>query len=629
MEPPAPEQASKPPPRVTADRNSKLSALLASIDADLDLELTAKAAAPAADDSGVNAFRRAKFFFPKVLEEQRKAKEAREAAAATKQKAKGSETQPPTVRSSSSPDRPRGTDHVPKRRKVSHAGADGKAKAPHDSRSPAGSPLANSPSRHDRRTGARNARSISLSSGSPSPPPPSRLDKGKGRATSHSVNADVVYATNTNTSSPPPTRQQTSTGGADKDASVVLIESTDDSDSDDDVQPYRPPDRMAPVVSRRDRDEGDVVDEVTDPEFREYIERARDKAAKARQDAELDAVFGDELSQGPKAGATFSSNTTASTKATSASQATTASMGPSGSNLSNASLTPSGDTGTAPAIAKTTPPAAQPQTTTVTSSQPASSDQQYRVFITSHLPNEVPPLLATMRMDQEMRYARNAYLHHAAKHNVHLSDEAAQRTLLTWKGSKIYNFTTGASLGVQPDAKGRFRDYDSMAMVAADAGAGKPAAGFQSGGLHLEIWTEDLYAAYLQAEERRRRRNLGELVEGDLSSDGDDDVEDGGRGASRGPGGGPSGAPGQGPESASANSTRIRLVLASRAHEKLKITAHGDTTIETLATAFRLQRGIEPDKTVAIMWDGDELEGSMTVGEAEMEDMDSVEVYIR
>ncbi|KJR86197.1 uncharacterized protein SPSK_02359 [Sporothrix schenckii 1099-18] len=622
MEPPAPEQASKPPPRVAADRNRKLSALLASIDADLDLELTAKAAAPAADDSGVNAFRRAKFFFPKVLEEQRKAKEAREAAAAKKLKAKGSETQPPTVRSSSSPDRPRGTDHVSKRRKVSHETADGKAKALHDSPSPAGSPLANSPSRHDRRTGARHARSVSLSSGSPSPPPPSRLDKGKARATAHSVNADVVYATNTNTSSPPPTRQQTSTGGADKDASVVLIESTDDSDSDDDVQPYRPPDRMAPVVSRRDRDEGDVVDEVTDPEFREYIERARDKAAKARQDAELDAVFGDELSQGPKAGATFSSNTTASTNATSASQATTASMGQ------------SGDTGTAPAMAETTPPPpppqpAQPRTTTIASSQPASSDQQYRVFITSHLPKEVPPLLATMRMDQEMRYARNAYLHHAAKHNVHLSDEAAQRTLLTWKGSKIYNFTTGASLGVQPDAKGRFRDYDSMAMVAADAGAGKPAAGFQSGGLHLEIWTEDRYAAYLQAEERRRRRNLGELVEGDMSSDGDDDVEDGRRGASRGPGGGPSGGPGQGPESASANSTRIRLVLASRAHEKLKITAHGDTTIETLATAFRLQRGIEPDKTVAIMWDGDELEGSMTVGEAEMEDMDSVEVYIR
>lgn len=625
MEPPEPAStaSTKPAPRVAsstsaADRKSKLASLLASIDADLD------AAAPAVeDDPGVNAFRRAKFLFPKFLEEQRKAQEAKEAAAAKKNKGKGREGKEvkPAVRSSSPS---RTADHDTKRAKVSHEShnshnshdddnADIKARltAPREgSRSSTSSPL-NSPSRLNSNRRSRSP----TDSLSPSPTPRSRLDKGKGNATTHSVNAEVVY-TNANANSPPSksTRQQTrSTRSTAKDPSVVVIDSTDDSDSDDDVKPYRPIERRAPPPPRQRQE----VTEAVDPEFAEYIQRAKDKAAKARKEAEIEAVFGEaDVSDAPAGLATFSSNTTTTTNPTTASQATTTSMGRSGSNLGLS------DEQATPTEARSPPRTTTTSTSTSTvipSSQPAPSDQQYRVFITSHLPQECPPLLAFMRMDQEMRHARNAYLSHATKHNVFLSDDEQQSVLLTWKGSKIYNFTTGQSLNVKPDHKGRFCDFGSGSSGEITT---TTTAGFQNGGLHLEIWTQQLYDAYLEDEERRRRRNLGELVE--LSDDDDDNV------AESGAGGGASRGTSQAPEAAAAApSTRIRLVLASREYEKLKITAHSDTTVETLATAFRLQRGIEPDKTVAIMWDGDELEGSMTVGEAEMEDLDSVEVYIR
>ncbi|KAL1894943.1 hypothetical protein Sste5346_005630 [Sporothrix stenoceras] len=610
-----------------ADRNSKLAGLLASIEADLDLELTAKAAAaPSTDDASVNSFRRAKFFFPKVVEEQRKAQEAREAAAARKNKGKAKELKP--ALRSSTPDR--STDHDTKRRKVSHESHQSQHDSDDDenakikarltarggSRSSTSSPL-NSP--------ARQARRSPIDSLSPSPPRP-RLDKGKGKATQHSVSAQVAY---TNASSPPSksTRQQTKSTRSTakgKDASVVVIDSTDDSDSDDDVKPYRPPERRAPPPPRKKKEE---VAEAVDPEFAEYIQRAREKAAKAKKEAEIEAVFGaageTDVSDAPAPLATFSSNTTTTTtNPTTASQTTTASMGRYGSNLAQS--------GSEQATPTAEPTAATPPRTVIPSSQPAPDDQQYRVFITSHLPQECPPLMAFMRMDQEMRHARIAYLSHATKHNVHLTDDETQSVLLTWKGSKIYNFTTGQSLNVKPDHKGRFRDFASM-MSNGDVGGsttsnGPSTAGFQNGGLHLEIWTQQLYDAYLEEEDRRHRRNLGELVE---LSDDDDGVAEGGGGGGGGAGSASRGTSQAPDAAAAASSTRIRLVLASREYEKLKITAHSDTTVETLATAFRLQRGIEPDKTVAIMWDGDELEGSMTVGEAEMEDLDGVEVYIR
>ncbi|CAK7563663.1 MAG: hypothetical protein SEPTF4163_001536 [Sporothrix epigloea] len=621
MASPGPERPPKPlQPTFGAgasDRNSKLAALLQSIDADLGF--TKNTPTPVSEEYSVNSFRRAKFLFPKLLEEQRKAAEAeKEAAAARKARAQAAsaksnaaknrdgntgrsesgDTSSSRDRSSLSPDRR--SDHEPKRRRVSR-------ETPAGDLEPSPALQSSSGAKGSRTKNGQQGRNSSTSpcSISSSPSPEAWADKGKKFAS-----AQPVVLENTLTRGSPDLRQRQRSPvsnanyrdlGLKKDDSIVLIDSDTEASSDGELATYRPRDKanFMRTEERRQDDkhsstQADDDLDIIDAEFAEYITRARNKA-KARK-TDVDAT-GD-----AHGAATMATN--------SASQVTT-----DGTTHTGSSFALSGETASTAATTSQPTSAALPAPP---SSQPPPGDQQYRLFITSHFPQEVPPLLAYVRMDQMMRYAKDAYISHASRNGVNLTEMQAQSVLLTWKGSKIYNFTTGQSLGIKPDAKGRFRDGHGTDSSGESGGS---SAGFLSGGLHLEIWTEELYEAYLQEEDKRRRRNLGELIEDDLLSDDE-----------AGPGGATNDAKHEAAGNHSAAATqndRVRLVLTSRDYEKLKITAHYDTTVETLASAFRLQRKIEPDKKVVIMWDGDELEGSMTVSGAEIEDMDSVEVHIR
>ncbi|CAK7264416.1 hypothetical protein SEPCBS57363_001058 [Sporothrix epigloea] len=606
-----------------SDRNSKLSALLQSIDADLGF--TKNTPTPVSEEYSVNSFRRAKFFFPKLLEEQRKAAEAEKAAAAARkakaqaasaasaakaasEKSNAMRNRDKIGRSESgdtnrSRDRSlsadRRFDHETKRRRVSR-------ETPTSDLEPSSASQSSPGAQGQRTKNGQHGRNTSMSpcSISSSPLPEAWADKGKKIA----VHPASSEATSTHGSpgprqrrTPPPVSSSKNRDlGPKRGDSIVLIDSDTDASSDGDLA-TRPRDRANFERTKKKRQDDkqsstqtDDDLEIIDAEFAEYITRARNKAMARKTD--MDAT-GD--AYGAAAMATNS-----------ASQATTDWTAYTGSSFAL-----SGDTASTSATTLQPTSAVPPAQT---SSQPPPGDQQYRLFITSHFPQEVPPLLAYVRMDQMMRYAKDAYINHASRNGVNLTEMQAQSVLLTWKGSKIYNFTTGQSLGIKPDAKGRFRDGHGIESSGESGGS---SAGFLSGGLHLEIWTEELYEAYLQEEDKRRRRNLGELIEDDLLSDDE-----------AGPGGATNGAKHEAAGNHSAAATqnnRIRLVLTSRDYEKLKITAHSDTTIETLASAFRLQRKIASDKKVVIMWDGDELEGSLTVVEAEIEDMDSVEVHIR
>ncbi|KAH7328966.1 hypothetical protein B0I35DRAFT_418886 [Stachybotrys elegans] len=63
--------------------------------------------------------------------------------------------------------------------------------------------------------------------------------------------------------------------------------------------------------------------------------------------------------------------------------------------------------------------------------------------------------------------------------------------------------------------------------------------------------------------------------------------------------------------------------------DEVPLTVRSETTVETLITGFRAQRGIEPDKDVGIWFDGERLEEHTTMAEAEVEDLDSLEVHIK
>ncbi|OAA58522.1 Small ubiquitin-related modifier, SUMO [Niveomyces insectorum RCEF 264] len=602
-------------------------------DASSNLASTAKNSFVSAADSsvgngGVDLFRRSKQFFPKALEEQSRRLKAekrrkQQAAAGTAGKTTKREPAEPRETSSTPPPSPSRSGHDVKRRKVS-------------------------PEVGDAGTSAERRPTPDGASLSPtaSPAPQRTVDKGKGRAVDyHDVNAHIVFASESAPARSPSLnpeayhdededdphgfyghrgRRKPAAMGADvtvADAPIradeednegqraIKLEILDDEEEEEEKKKKDGDDD--------DDDDDDSIEDAIDPEFEEYIirARARDAAARAAQAAHEAAGGSTVLSPG----ATRAEERTAASGLFPASQETT-----------TAASTPT---------ATQTQTQAQMQTPTPPSPARPPADQHYRIFITPHLPAPVPPLIANVRMDQKMVHVHNAFVAHARSKGLPLTDEEAAAAVLTWKGNKIYSWTTGSSLGIRPDAHGRFRDEGEVpgpGAVHYHHRHGQP-AGFVSGGLHLEFWTEALYNAYLIEQEKRRLRNLGELVEEDLASGDDDNDADGVDGSARVGGaahatGDPSsgvGANGGAPSSAAAEAPqRIRLVLKSRDYEKLNITAYSNTTVATLIAAFREQRQIGLDKTVAIYWDGDRLDEDTTVGEAEIEDMESVEVHI-
>ncbi|EFX00710.1 hypothetical protein CMQ_7712 [Grosmannia clavigera kw1407] len=533
------------------------------------------------DNGGVDLFRRARQFFPRAIEEQN------QRLLAEKQRKQQSPAGATDRTPASTPD---SEDHDIKRRKVSYETANSDYDDNHGRQQKA------SPNKLGSKATATPSPKTSPSQRSPQ----SRSrDKGKGIATPHTVNSRVIFANESSTRQPD-TKAEAVDVAETADDSAVLLDSPGSSGeravieaaiaqikAEECREPLAVPDiREDPpkaivfeVEDDKSEDEGEGEDDSTEtanPEFNEYIMRAHARAAAAQTAQAVREAAG-------SVGASRGTSTTATTSSTGTSQPF---AGPS------------------------------PGSTPASSGTLAASDQAYRILITPNLPEPVPPLAAMLRMDQMMRCLPKAFLDHARKNGLQLSEEDEAGIVLTWKGMKMYSWTTGHLLGVRPDAHGKFHD---------DLGR---SSGFQSGGLHLEIWTEDLYEAFLKDQERRRLRKLGEAVDLDLDSSSEND-DDGAAGLGGSSGHGHEAGGSAATEAAAASSRqRIRLVLKSRDHEKLNMTVYADTKVETLIAAFREQRKIAPEQTIAIHWDGERLEEDMTVQDAEMEDMDSVEVFI-
>ncbi|KAH6856850.1 hypothetical protein B0I37DRAFT_300417 [Chaetomium sp. MPI-CAGE-AT-0009] len=219
------------------------------------------------------------------------------------------------------------------------------------------------------------------------------------------------------------------------------------------------------------------------------------------------------------------------------------------------------------------------------------------IFISSRLPGCEEPLLVRRRLNQGVQLLLDVWV---TKHEAALGPAAAApgRVFLTWKGNKIYGHSTLASLGVQVDDRGALRN-----------GHGE---GYVRGGLHLEVWTEEAYAEYLENRGKEWALKLGD----------EEDVEDlGGEGE----------AGGEVSSPAPPRKKGIRIVLKAKEHEALKLTTREETDVEMLIEAFRTQRGIGPEWEVAIWFDGEKLEEDALVSEIDVDpdEVNQLEVLVK
>ena len=138
--------------------------------------------------------------------------------------------------------------------------------------------------------------------------------------------------------------------------------------------------------------------------------------------------------------------------------------------------------------------------------------------------------------------------------------------------------------------------------------------------VHMEAWTPELFAQMERDEEIRRKRDAGELDDDDdydyESERGENrDTQDGGK-AGQGEGGG--------------DQVKLRIILKPKDLEPVKLMVRPETTVETLLTAFRTQRDVGGEGAEVALWfDGMRLEEDTTMEEAEIDDMDTIEVHIK
>ncbi|KAL2153022.1 hypothetical protein VTH82DRAFT_4177 [Thermothelomyces myriococcoides] len=237
------------------------------------------------------------------------------------------------------------------------------------------------------------------------------------------------------------------------------------------------------------------------------------------------------------------------------------------------------------------------------------------VLTTSRIEGCDKPVRVRCRMNQEVQIILRAWIERTrSAARVVIPDDVAARMFLTWKGNKIYGHSTLASLGVQVDAKGRLRNNEGE--------------GYTRDGIHLEVWTEEEYAEYL---ENRGKKRASRLLAADEE---DDNHHDSGVDTRRGMSRETDDAPATTQQQQQQQQQRkkgIRIVLKARDHEPLKVTTRDDTTVEMLVEAFRAQRNLGPEWDISVWFDGERLEEDSLVTDLDIDpdDVNQLEVHVK
>lgn len=237
-------------------------------------------------------------------------------------------------------------------------------------------------------------------------------------------------------------------------------------------------------------------------------------------------------------------------------------------------------------------------------------DRVVTIIVTSRLGGpDMRPIQFKRRVSGNIKAVRDCVETHAPSRGRPLTPAEQESLFVTWKGRKLFNQNTIMSLGVIPDENGFLRrtttpDRAGMRRLHEESD------GYTEGGaLHFEVWTEEGYEAWSRQQKKKYRRELGE----DVSDDEDEAAAASGE---------------AGPEQHARNN-RIRIIMKSKDHEPVKTSVAPTDTVADLILAFRTCRGIGPGKQIEIRWDGLELDGKTTIDETEIEDKDTVEVYVK
>jgi hypothetical protein len=211
-------------------------------------------------------------------------------------------------------------------------------------------------------------------------------------------------------------------------------------------------------------------------------------------------------------------------------------------------------------------------------------------------------LCCTVRTAQALQIAFDTFKERQKKQTAY-PHKTISDLVFTWRGDRVYGMTKLETLGIQP------RGRDGRLHNGLDA----PEGYVGRDKVYFEAWTPEDYEENQQKREReRKRRENGEWWDEDDTNDKDD-----------------AGQAATVEVETPQEDDRVKVIFKSRGMPPRNVTLRKYSTVAHMIKAFRKLAGLGEDKHVEIRWDGEVLDLATTVEEADIGDMDSVEVHIR
>ncbi|KAI0136401.1 hypothetical protein BJ170DRAFT_677277 [Xylariales sp. AK1849] len=201
----------------------------------------------------------------------------------------------------------------------------------------------------------------------------------------------------------------------------------------------------------------------------------------------------------------------------------------------------------------------------------------------------IPIMKIKIQVTKRMELVRDAWVAKTLKRGTPVRDSVVESMFFTWKGNKIYNFTTLASMGIRPDSKGNLLPTWETSK--------EGYMGYDK--VYVEAWTQDLYEEH-QRERKRKRSGLVDEPEEESE-----------------------------PEPEPVKEVRIQVILKSKDYGEQGLKVPPNCPVRNIVRAFRSMKKIPKDKHIEIQFDGEMLEESSTIDVPGIEEMDSVDVYVR
>lgn len=212
-----------------------------------------------------------------------------------------------------------------------------------------------------------------------------------------------------------------------------------------------------------------------------------------------------------------------------------------------------------------------------------------QLFIQPEIP-DAHPLIVKVRIDSTIEKPRKAW---CARQEY--SPEMTQGIFFTWKGTRLYDSTTIKRLGIQVDKHGNV-SVDGDANLYDEVNIPK---------VHVQAWTEELF-------QQRKKEDAAQAAAKKIAAEAPPEVEER--------------TPTPEPEPAV---SRVRLVLKVKGKEDFRLTVKPDTTFEHITSAYKTKLKIPKQQPITLTFDGERLSPLDTVADAEIEDMDSIEVQFK